>query len=164
MRKGCCWQTSSCVIQIRPFCVHSLNTLTRTAQIHIYSSHCISVYSGEEQNWLWFELSLFRAEVRLRAVVNTVTQPGPPQGGGGSTCSTARSLSAIILLCCKGRGSAVWRRTAIVLIYNLRTKLFTLLFHSSLHVLRNVFWCFVFTFYRWNKKNNHVYQPSADTL
>lgn len=54
--------------------IHAQHTDTYcTDSYSIYPSHCISVYSGEEQNWLWFELSLFRAEVRLRAAVNTVT-------------------------------------------------------------------------------------------
>lgn len=57
--------------------------------------------------------------------------PPPPQGRGGSTC-----YKAVILLS--------W--TAIVLIHSIRIKLFTLLFYASLHVLRNVFWCFMFTF------------------
>lgn len=57
-------------------------------------------------------------------MVSTDIWPGPLQGSGGSTC-----YKAIIFLS--------W--TAIVLIDNIRIKLFTLLFHASLHVLRNVF-------------------------
>ncbi|KAA8595674.1 hypothetical protein FQN60_010965, partial [Etheostoma spectabile] len=43
------------------------------------------------------------AEVRLRPIVNTVTDQGPPQGCGGSTCSTARpELSSLTQFCQPG--------------------------------------------------------------
>lgn len=35
------------------------NTLTHTAKIHIYSSHCISVNSVAEQKLLWFEMCIY---------------------------------------------------------------------------------------------------------
>lgn len=49
---------------IRYLCVtHAhLNTLTCTSQFCIYSTHCISVELGEEQNMLWLEDS--RSESR----------------------------------------------------------------------------------------------------
>ena len=128
---------------------YALTHTDTTAFTDIYSSHCISLYSVEEQTSLWFQLSLLRAKVRLKPELNTVADQGPPQRGRGSTCCTARPLPVIIWLFSKGRG--------FVLIYNLRTKLFTLFFHSSRHVLRNVF-----TFNRIDENNNHVYLPSAD--
>lgn len=49
-----------------------------------------------------FGISLPIAEVRPRLVVSTVTLRGPPEGGGGSTCSPG-----IILFCSEGFSSLI---------------------------------------------------------
>lgn len=91
------------------------------------------------QNMLWFDLSVSRPQ----PIVNAVTKRGPSQGGEGSTCSSGRSSSANTSQRFKGRGSAVWHRTTIVLIHNHRTKLFTLL--SFITTCAGFWFCLLFT-------------------